>query len=184
LVVGAEFVEFRRGNDDAQHGRSQHAELEEKTMRQLLTKAGLTCALALGTSAFGQAPPTLGPPSASAMANPYANPYMNPFLNPFVMANGGYGTPNRTDGLAYLWAANQRAGGIGSGRLSSSRPLPPGSRPQESTLKGGRAAAEMPVSARRPGGAAGRYFNRGTGHVDPRKASFGRQNRYFMNNGR
>jgi hypothetical protein len=153
-------------------------------MRRLLTSAAMGCALTLGASAFGQAPPTMGPPSASTMANPYASPYLNPFLNPYVMANGGYGTTTPVDALGYMWAANQRAGGIGSGRLSSSRPLPPQKQPQTPRLNRGRPAAEMPVSLSRPGGAAGHYFNRGTGYRDPQRASFGRQNRYFKNNGR
>lgn len=123
--------------------------------------------------------PAVGPPTASMMANPYANPYANPFLNPYMMG-GAAGTMDRNSTWMYLWAANQQAGGLGSGRMNTSRPGP------SQTPRGsrGRPVAEMPVSLLKPGGAAGRYFNRGTGSVDPNRASYGRQNRYFANNGR
>jgi hypothetical protein len=90
------------------------------------------------------------------MANPYANPYANPFLNPYMMG-GAAGTMDRNSTWMYLWAANQQAGGLGSGRMNTSRPGP------SQTPRGsrGRPVAEMPVSLLKPGGAAGRYFNRG-----------------------
>lgn len=138
------------------------------------------CALGLGTEARGQSPsPTIAPPSGSLTANPYANPMINPLMNPYLAANGSI---NQNNAWMYLWSANQRAGGIASGRLNTSRPTP--APVQTPRMNRGRLVAEMPVSLHRPGGAANGYFNRGTGTRDPNRASFGRQNRYFANNGR
>ena len=150
--------------------------------RRWMTGTSLACALVLGTQARGQSPspsPTIGPPPASLTTNPYANPAMNPMMNPMLAANGSI---NQSNAWMYLWTANQRAGGLASGRLNSSRPAP--SQMQAPRLNRGRAAAEMPVSLKRPGGAANGYFNRGMGSNNPQRAAFGRQNRYFANNGR
>lgn len=142
-----------------------------------VASACLSCMLVLSADTHAQTP-AVGPPTGSMVVNPYANPYINPFMNPYMTG----GTMDRNTTLMYLWAANQQAGGLGSGRLSTSRPVPSATQPPRGSR--GRAVAEMPVSLLRPGGAAGRYFNRGTGSNDAQRASFGRQNRYFANNGR
>src|SRR5690242_16903078 len=57
-------------------------------------------------------------PNYGAMyGNPYANPYANPFLNPYMTQVPVQGNP-----ALYFLAAQQQNGGIGSGRLSGTRP--------------------------------------------------------------
>jgi hypothetical protein len=142
--------------------------------RRLVLGIMLVGGLGALSEARGQGSPTIGPPTASMMANPYANPYMNPFMNPYMTQ----GRTDPTSALLFFYGANQAAGGIGSGRLSSSRPAPDSNR-----RAAGRLAAEMPVSALRPGGAANRFFQRGLPSTE-KQSQYGRRNRYFANNGR
>lgn len=107
--------------------------------------------------------------AASAYASPVTNPYANPYMNPYMMMM----PMSRDTALLSLLAAQRSSGGIGSGRLSG---LPAAQATR---------AAEMPDSLNRPGGAAARYFSRGTsGGPDLGRAYYQRHNRYFGSNGR
>jgi hypothetical protein len=139
----------------------------------------------LAVTGIGTAPAVAqtGPSSTagtfgSMMASPYANPYMNPFLNPYMTQGSNMG---RTNTLLYFFSAQQASGGLGSGRLS-------GSRPSTATKPGSpaarRAPAEMPRTSQIPGGGAARYFQRGPVAAASRQNYYQRYNRYFGNNGR
>lgn len=118
-------------------------------------RLALTLALSCGAAprlAQAQAAPTGGgtAPNVGMYANPYANPYMNPFLNPYMTQQ-----PLQGNAALYLFAAQQQAGGIGSGRLSGVRPDPRAAKP----------SAPQPVADNRratdqPGGGASQYFDR------------------------
>ena len=108
-------------------------------------------------------------PPAAMMANPYVNPYMNPYLNPAATQQ----PMTAGNALLYLYGANQAKGGLGSGRLS-------GSRPQATT----RRVAELPNSAASPGGGAARFFNPGPVNANGAGRYYNQRGRYFMNNGR
>jgi len=90
-------------------------------------------------------------PGASAgiptPTTPYSNPYANPFLNPYMTQQAMPGDV----ALYYFLSAQQQNGGIGSGRLSGSRPGP--SPPQAAAETDPRRITDQ------PGAAAARYFN-------------------------
>jgi hypothetical protein len=100
--------------------------------------------------AAAQAMPT-GPTSPSTSTNPYLNnPYMNPFLNPALM---GTNPQTNAQGMAmYMLSMNQAAGGIGSGRISGTRPE--ASAPATGATHDSRRVTDI------PGARAARYFNR------------------------
>ena len=130
-----------------------------------------------GQSAMAQvpAPANLGMPSAAMMANPYLNPYMNPYLNP--MAAQQRISPGNA--ALYMYAANSANGGIGSGRISGTRPGP------VAAATGSRSkAAEMPNGSSVPGSGAARFFNPGPVNVNGAGRYHNRRNTYFQNNGR
>jgi len=116
-------------------------------------------------------PPTQGPamPPAAMLANPYLNPYLNPYMNPAATLQPM--SPNNA--LLYLYAANSANGGIGSGRMSGSRPQ--AARPR---------VAELPNSVAHPGGGAARFFNPGPVNVNGAGRYYNVRSRYFNNNGR
>src|SRR5258708_2845058 len=64
-------------------------------------------------------------------ANPFMNPYANPFINPYMAAYGMQSQSQMAPGNAalYFFAAQQMSGGIGSGRLSGTRPGPTAMKP-------------------------------------------------------
>jgi hypothetical protein len=69
-------------------------------------------------------------PQQPNMIQMYGNMGVNPYLNPYVMGSQG-----NSDYLLYMYAQNQRNGGIGSGVISGTRPAPgapAGSAPQGS----------------------------------------------------
>ena len=121
------------------------------------------------------------PGAAAAMSgNPFLSPYGNPFLNPALTQQ------SMTPGSAglYFFAAQQATGGIGSGRLSGSRPLPgsPAGLPAA-----GRNAATDPAPrglSNRPGAGAARYFAREFPAKAEPKGYYKRQVRQFPSIGR
>ncbi|WP_406700997.1 hypothetical protein V5E97_19615 [Singulisphaera sp. Ch08] len=135
--------------------------------------------LALGCSATPRLAQAQGTgagasPYAAMYANPYANPYTNPFLNPYMTQQ-----PLQGNAAVYLFAAQQQTGGIGSGRLSGSRPDP---RPAKSV-------APPPVAddrrmTDRPGASASQFFNRGYQPAVGAGRYFNRASRYNRSNGR
>ncbi len=156
----------------------------------------------------GTGPGPGGPQAGQASVIPvYANPALNPYLSP-------YASPFQTgnpDFLLYMYAANQRNGGIGSGVISGTRPapgMPAGSRPsaagpgQESPryapgspakargLRGAagsktsRPASEMPMSVMSPGASASGYFQRGMQSNDGLGRFYNRPVARFQSNGR
>lgn len=133
---------------------------------------GVVLFLAAAVPAWGQqGAVALSSGNRGLYVNPYNSPAFNPFLNPF-------GAIRPMDGettMYYFLQAQQQSGGIGSGRLSGSRPWPRGA--------GERAAAIMPRAAMVPGVGAARYFGRGQATAGRRQPTNGRQNHYFSNNG-
>jgi len=134
---------------------------------------------------------------AAMMANPYLNPALNPYLNPAATQRPIDGR----DAALYLYMANSANGGLGSGRLSGTRPGPGGmvgpkaqpARPRGGTTinssrgrgRGQRQApvAEMPDSASVPGSSAARFFNPGPVNTNGAGRYFARPNTYFNSNG-
>jgi hypothetical protein len=127
-------------------------------------------------------------------ANPYMNPYVNPFLNPLMTQQ----PVSPGNAALYFFAAQQMTGGIGSGRISGSRPSPgtvPGAagtpgrpgfapgRPGENTANGNAPAARN--SSNQPAAGAARYFNRDFPTTKPGPGRYyDRQTRYFPAIGR
>jgi hypothetical protein len=135
----------------------------------------LTWALWHPAGASGQMAPVPSSPSnsvvppAAILMNPYLNPTLNPYLNP-----GAVQQPmNAGNAALFLYSAQAANGGLGSGRVSGSRPLP-------SPAK----SAEMPVSSSVPGAGAARFFNPGPVNVNGAGRYYNRRNRYFPSNGR
>jgi hypothetical protein len=110
-------------------------------------------------------------PYAAMYANPYANPYTNPFLNPYMTQQ-----PIQGNAALYFFAAQQQSGGIGSGRLSGSRPAAKPAQPQP-------VADERRITDRPGAGAAG-YFNRGYQPAAGASRYFNRASRYNRSNSR
>ena len=112
--------------------------------------------------------------SASMYANPIMNPYMNPFMNPYMTQTQ---TTQPGNLLMYMYAANQANGGIGSGRISGTRPSPSAPAP---------AASDVPMKRASdiPGGGAAGYFNRGPIQNLRNGQHYNRSGRYYENNGR
>jgi hypothetical protein len=141
--------------------------------------------LALGVATAARAgepaapPPAPAPAAAGAAANPFANPALNPYLNPYMTAQPM--TPQAS--LLYFMAAQRATGGIGSGRISGVRPGPePSPVPRGAE---GRRASPRGATRREPAGAAAGYFHRGYSTTRPEQPpTFGRNNRYFPDNGR
>lgn len=143
--------------------------------RQLLRRLGLAGSLLAGLGASASLAGEAAAPSPTTAANPFANPAMNPYLNPYMTMQPI--TPQAS--LLYFMAAQRATGGIGSGRLSGSRP--------ESVPKGAdeRPASPRGATRRDPAGAAAGYFHRGYSTTrGDRPSSFGRNNRYFPDNRR
>jgi hypothetical protein len=94
---------------------------------------------------------------------------MNPFLNPYMTQQ-----PINGNLAVYMFAAQQANGGIGSGRLSGTRPARPTAPAAPAAPSGdGRRASDI------PGANAARYFNR---EYQPPMVSgryYTRQGRYF-----
>lgn len=112
-------------------------------------------------------------PYAGMYANPYANPYTNPFLNPYMTQQ-----PVQGNAALYLFAAQQQTGGIGSGRLSGSRPAPRAAQPPPLDPEDERRITD------RPGAGASGYFNRAAQPPAAAGRYFNRANRYNRVNGR
>ena len=136
---------------------------------------------------------------AAMMANPYLNPYLNPYMNPTATQRPMSGR----DAALYLYMANSANGGLGSGQVSGTRPIPGAvnvgvagqravapARPQAAggaaskRLKGKLPAAEMPNSASEPGSGAAKFFNPGPGNSNGAGRYYARRNTYFNSNGR
>ena len=104
--------------------------------------------------------------------NPFANPYLNPYLNP-MMTNQ---TTTPQNAALYFLAAQQTAGGIGSGRLSGSR---------GDSAKGVVTAGPAPRGgANVPGGGASQFFGRGPAKNTGASRFYSRQGRHFPGNTR
>jgi hypothetical protein len=139
------------------------------------------------------------PMAASVLANPtgpaigsfaqggvFSNPLAAPLLYNSMLpasqpqsqaqANALYGpTGLATTQLGLMLLANQQArGGIGSGRISGTRP-DPGAREAGSNAR----EDAKPRTLARPGGLASRYFNRVGPHSPYPKNYFNRRPRYF-----
>ena len=109
----------------------------------------------------------------NAMAgNPFANPYLNPYLNPLMTNQAA--TPQSA--ALYFLAAQQAAGGIGSGRLSGTR---------GDAAKGVAAAGPPPRGGSNvPGGGASQFFGRGPAKNTGASRFYSRQGRHFPGNTR
>jgi len=100
-------------------------------------------------------------------ASPATNPYMNPFLNPYMMQANA----SQPNGLLYFAAASQITG-LGSGRISGSRPDPAAAL----------APPEREQAARAPGvptGRTARYFNRSYDNGGRLGRYYSRRDSYF-----
>ena len=115
--------------------------------------------------------------SASSLSNPFANTYSNPFLNPYAAAISQQPMDTGTMAL-YFMAARQAGGGIGSGRLSGTRPSP-----GASSKERGIAEDKKPEGSNVPGAMASRYFNRTTPVFHGTQRYYNRQARNFPPNG-
>ncbi len=153
--------------------------LGRSRVRRLASRLGLAAGLAagLGAATAAQAGEPVAPTTAGAAANPFANPYLNPYMNPYMTSQSM--TPQAS--LLYFMAAQRATGGIGSGKLSGSRPdsapAPNGTEDRRPSPRG--------ATRREPAGTAAGYFQRGYSTTRPdRPMSFGRSNRYFPDNGR
>jgi len=145
-------------------------------MGQLGRRIVLALALGWGVAPQSASAQAMGPgantplgsaPYAGMYANPYANPYTNPFLNPYMTQQ-----PIQGNAALYLFAAQQQTGGIGSGRLSGSRPAPHAVQPVAPDPSDDRRITD------RPGAGAAGYFNRGAQpRVSPNQY-FNRASRY------
>jgi hypothetical protein len=124
----------------------------------------------LGRGAAAAVPAPSSAMTPGLYANPYTNPYVNPFLNPYMAP---FTQAGPRDAALYFFAAQQAAGGIGSGQLSGVRPGPASARalataarPQAepSTVRTsdipGAGAAHYFGRSYRPSAAADRYYNR------------------------
>jgi hypothetical protein len=100
-------------------------------------------ALAQGQAGTATSGPQPQQPLAVQM---YGTMGMNPYLNPYLMGSQGNG-----DYLLYMYAQNQRNGGIGSGVISGTRPAP--GAPAGSAVRGSHPIneASSPDSKRTPG---------------------------------
>lgn len=127
--------------------------------------AGASAQLARG--AARTSPMTRAP---GGLANPYMNTYTNPFLNPYATQYPMSGT----DAALSFFAAQQAAGGLGSGRLSGVRPS---GREKSVAIAPGTPNATMAV----PGAAASRFFNRSQPAGDGPRGHYDRPSSYYQN---
>lgn len=152
------------------------------TWTALALAAGLSAAVAearaqgpgprVGTSAADQSEQGL----SSALYGGAAPTPLTPYLNPYLIGM----SPGNQDYLTYMYLANQRAGGIGSGVISGTRPAPgvaagttraaapspgpsPAARnaPYTSRPSVGQNRVTMPLVPPGPGSNSGGYFVRG-----------------------
>lgn len=130
-----------------------------------------------GAALVGAAPATTG--MSGMYGNPYMNPMMNPYTNPY-MATQGPVTPGNT--AMYFFAAQAMNGGIGSGKIGG--PNARGPARGDAAAKPAAADAARPTGADTPGATASRYFNRNLPVNTGASRYYGRQGRYFPNNGR
>ncbi len=111
---------------------------------------------AKGQSFLGQQPGSIGQTarrsSAAVGRTPGAEPGMIPYMNPAMTL----APMDRETAWLYLLSMNQARGGLGSGRLSGSRPARVTPMPEEG------------ISISAPGGAAAGYFGRGASSNSPR----------------
>ena len=177
------------------------------TLSRSIRGGALFCWVVLGSvgpSALGQTHPinapaeatTTTPPIGAMMANPYMNPYLNPYLNPVATQQPMTGR----DAALYMYMANSARGGLGSGQLSGTRPVPGNGlilNASKQPLKANgrvslrnrqpvpnqRAVAEMPNSVGHPGASAARFFAPGPVNVNGAGRYFARPNPYFNTNG-
>ena len=136
------------------------------------------------------------PPIGAMMANPYMNPYLNPYLNPVATQQPMTGR----DAALYMYMANSARGGLGSGLLSGTRPIPGNAvgsnQPRQPLKANGRPAlrnrqapshrrevAEMPDSVAAPGASAARFFAPGPVNANGAGRYFARPNPFFNTNG-
>jgi hypothetical protein len=131
------------------------------------------------------APPPPSPSSSMSgmamMGNPYLNPYMNPYLNQGLYPGLKQQPITGGNALLFLYAAQSANGGIGSGRISGTRPdptAPVGARARRSR------AGEMSALTGVPGAGAAKYFNPGGVNGPGSGRYYNQRGRYFMNNGR
>ena len=145
----------------------------------------ILCGLAAwGNPASAQVPgnrpnanvPAMGPSTQPLAVSLYANPYMNPWMNP--MAIQGQGGMNRADMGWYLYASQQVAGGIGTGRISGTRPDPRAAGMVKPSREVG-----MPAASRVPGGNAASYFQRGGRATAAPSRFYNRGDSHFLSNG-
>lgn len=146
-----------------------------RTLALVLAAAGIAGSSRTAEAQFfggmGMGGSTAGGSGAGAnglYSNPYASPAINPFLNPYAAL---YAPATGTNAAFFLLAANQSAGGIGSGLMSGTR-----SRPG--------AAISPPKPANRrvsdiPGGSAARYFNRTVKSTGVPQGHYNRYGNYY-----
>ena len=135
-------------------------------------------------------------PAGALLANPYMNPYMNPYLNPMATQQPMTGR----DAALYMYMANSARGGLGSGVISGTRPMPGNAMAvaapaqgrgakannamqNKPAQNGRRPVAEMPDSVSAPGAGASRFFNPGPVNTGGAGRYYNRRNTYFNSNG-
>ena len=121
---------------------------------------------------------TMGGGAMGMYGNPYMNPMTNPYMNPFLMSQAS-GTSSGNPAL-YLFAAQQMNGGMLSGRIGGPNAGKSATKPAVTTP----ADAARGTGANTPGGMASRYFSRSTPANPGTARYYGRQSRYYPNNGR
>ncbi len=142
--------------------------------------AALAVAAASATPARAQGVPFAPPPAggpASPAGNMFANSYANPFLNPYAAALSQQPMDTGTMALYFL-AARQAGGGIGTGKLSGTRPGPAAAGREIASTD-----APRPSGPNVPGALASRYFNRTTPVYQGTKRYYNRQPRSFPSAG-
>jgi hypothetical protein len=126
----------------------------------------------------GTSSTSTNPAASSAFANPLMNPYMNPLINPYATQQ----VNSPVNAGLYLFAAQSMYGGIGSGRISGTRPAPGGESKGGSKSESGSSTHRS--SANTPGGTASRYFSRASAPQAPQNGYYHRQSRYFPQGGK
>jgi hypothetical protein len=141
----------------------------------LPTSSAMAPATTVVPSATASGSSTQGGVFGSPLAAPLLYNSMLQASQPQSQANGFYGpTGLGTTQLGLMLLANQRAGGLGSGRISGTRTDP---RPREATSTS--ADDSKRRTPARPGGLASRYFNRVGPHSPYPKNYFNRRTRFF-----
>jgi hypothetical protein len=115
----------------------------------------------------------------STLSNFLMNPYMNPLINPYAGSTTA-STITPGDMALYMFAAQSmyNNGGIGSGRISGTRPGPVADADKD------KASKKTKNTANTPGGTAARYFSRAYAGPPRHETPYSRQSKYFPQTGK